>query len=74
MNRLMGLLKLLYAQKFGLGEPVPEPTKEAEQPKEEDQSFLRSVADVPLSVGRGAVQGVRFWLTLLEQIILYQTH
>ena len=22
-------------------EPVPEPTKEAEQPKEEDQSFLR---------------------------------
>jgi hypothetical protein len=55
-----GATKAAIRQKFGLGEPVPEPTKEAEQPKEEDQSFLRSVADVPLSVGRGAVQGVRF--------------
>jgi hypothetical protein len=55
-----GATKAAIRQKFGLGEPVPEPTKEAEQPKEEDQSFLRSIADVPLSVGRGAVQGVRF--------------
>jgi hypothetical protein len=55
-----GATKAAIRQKFGLGEPVPEPTKEAKQPKEEDQSFLRSVADVPLSVGRGAVQGVRF--------------
>jgi hypothetical protein len=40
-------------------ELVPEPTKEAEQPKE-DESIFRSIADVPLSLGRGAVQGVRF--------------
>jgi len=55
-----GATKAAIRQKFGLGEPVPKPTQEVEQPKEEDQSFLRSVADVPLSVGRGAVQGVRF--------------
>ena len=40
-------------------ELVPEPTEEAEQPKE-DESIFRSIADVPLSLGRGAVQGVRF--------------
>jgi hypothetical protein len=28
--------------------------------EKEDESFLRSIADVPLSLGRGAVQGVRF--------------
>lgn len=29
------------------------------QPKPEEQSVFRSIADVPLAVGRGAVQGVR---------------
>jgi len=32
-------------------EPIPDP---------EDQSFLRSVADVPLSFGRGVVSGIKF--------------
>jgi hypothetical protein len=36
------------------------PKEPQEQLKEEDESFLRSIADVPLSLGRGAVQGVRF--------------
>jgi hypothetical protein len=38
-------------QKFGLGRPVPEPPK-----KDLDSSIL----DVPVALGRGAVQGVRF--------------
>ena len=35
----------------------PMPTAE---PKPEDQSFLREVADVPLQVGKGAISGIRF--------------
>jgi hypothetical protein len=53
--------KAAIQQKFGLGAPVskPEPTEQKSKP-EEDESIFRSIADVPLSVGRGAVQGVRF--------------
>ena len=38
--------------------PPPAPTKPAE-PRPEDQSMLRQVADVPLKVGAGLVTGVR---------------
>jgi hypothetical protein len=43
----------------------PEPTVEPDltqptEPDPEDQSFLRSVADVPLSFGRGVVSGIKF--------------
>jgi hypothetical protein len=37
-----------------------EPVPEQKSKPEEDESIFRSIADVPLSVGRGAVQGVRF--------------
>lgn len=41
-------------QRFGLGGFFP-----VAQPPEEPQSFFRQVADVPLGVAKGAVQGVR---------------
>ena len=36
------------------------PKEPQEQLEKEDESIFRSIADVPLSLGRGAVQGVRF--------------
>ena len=38
---------------------VETPPPKAPEPRPEDQSFLRQVADVPLKVGAGAVTGVR---------------
>ena len=43
------------AKKSGVETPSPK----APEPRPEDQSFLRQVADVPLKVGAGAVTGVR---------------
>ena len=40
-------------------EVIPEALVEVTPPPVEDQSFLRSIADVPLQVGMGAAYGVR---------------
>ena len=39
--------------------PNPFETQKPPEPRPEDQSFLRSVADVPLNISQGAVSGVR---------------
>lgn len=51
---------LREAQRRGLLEEEQPAEPVITEPKSEDQSFLREVADVPLKVGTGIAQGIRF--------------
>lgn len=51
---------LREAQRRGLLEEEQPAQPVVPEPKPEDQSFLREVADVPLKVGTGIAQGIRF--------------
>jgi hypothetical protein len=50
-----------FLKKYGVEQPTPVDTtsQKPPEPRPEDQSFLRSVADVPLNITQGGATGIR---------------